>query len=170
MNVKFLCWVACSILVATSSLHAGVDLVVSGVPKDSPIAIKARATATDLIVDIALEPEWHVYSRDVGGGQPITLTTDSSSAIGATGDMRLPWSDSGKLTGAIRLRLPIGLRRKGDSTGLDATMRIQVCDALMCLAPMEIKMSGEIPSLKVLLVVGAEDETGEPRLLRHGAG
>jgi hypothetical protein len=158
MNMKILFWVTSAILVATSSLHAGVDLVVSGIPGDSPFAIEAKATATDLIVVIALEPEWHVYSRDVGGGQPVAVTTDSDSAIVATGALQLPQSDSGKLSGAIRLRLPIGLGKDQNSTRLNATMRIQVCDALECLPPMEIKVSGNIPSLKVLLVVGAEDE------------
>ena len=158
MNTKLVCYVAVSILFATSSVRAGVDLVVSGVPHDAPIAIKASSTATDLIVDIVLEPEWHVYSRDVGGGQPVSLTTDSSSSIVATGEMQLPNSDSGKLTETVRVRLPIGRGRNGNPARSDATLRIQVCDALMCQPPMDVKITGEVPSLRVLLVVGVQDE------------
>ena len=159
MNARFLCWIFISIyLAAASSLQADSDLVVSGVPQDSPIAITATATATDLMVHIEIEPEWHVFCRDVGGGQPVTITIDPGSAMVATGDLQMPQSDSGKLTGAIQLCLPIGLGNKAEANRLQATLRLQVCDALECLPPMEIKVSGEIPALKVLLVVGAKDE------------
>lgn len=158
MNMKILGGVACAILFFTSSARAGVDLEISDVPNDAPFELKAVATATELIVDIKLEPEWHVYCRDVGGGQPVSLTTDISSRIIATGEMALPRSESGKLTGAVQIRLPIGLGVAGDSRYLDGRLQLQVCDALMCLPPMEIRIRGEVPALQVLLVVGEEDD------------
>ncbi len=79
MNTKLLCCIAVSILFATSSVRAGVDLVVSGVPNDAPIAIKAIATATDLIVDIVLEPEWHVYSVTWAAANPFRLLSTQAA-------------------------------------------------------------------------------------------
>ena len=59
MNIQCFLAAASSLLLAAVNLQAN-DLLVSGVPHDAPIAIRATATAADLIVDIQLESEWHV--------------------------------------------------------------------------------------------------------------
>lgn len=134
------------------------ELSVTGIPEDAPISIEASATATNVNFELTLEPEWHVYSRDVGGGQPVSVTLSSLSGVIAKGELELPSTPSGKLSGSVPISLPIGLGPSGASRRLEGSLKLQVCDALMCLPPMEVHFGGEIPKLRVLLVVGEHDD------------
>lgn len=143
---------------------AQTPLVVTGLPAKAPLSITASATATALRVDLALEPEWHVYARDVGGGQPVSLSLAADCGFVATGPQRLPPDDGGKLHGRVHVELAIAARGAGgggDAGALRATLALQVCDPLMCLPPMSIAIAGEVPAaaaFPVLLVVDVKDE------------
>ena len=54
------CWLA-------AGLTAQTPLTLSGLPDGAPLTVTAKATDDQLIVELALEPEWHVYARDIGG-------------------------------------------------------------------------------------------------------
>lgn len=145
-----------------SSTAAGQSpLEVSGVPAKAPVRVTASASGEFLLVDLQFEPEWHAYSRDVGGGQPVRLTLDAASDFAADGDVDMPADEAGKLAGAVRLSLPI--RQTGEGRALRATLDVQVCDALMCLPPMSITVSGTVDAVSVLLVV-AEVTQREERI------
>jgi hypothetical protein len=132
------------------------DLIVAGLGRDLPLKVTASATERVLLVDLILDEEWHAYARDVGGGRPVGLSLDSGCDFVAAGPLRLPETDGAKLEGAVRLRLP--LEHIGQDAELRATLAIQVCDALECLTPMTLTLSGEVKPLGVLLVVAAPGE------------
>lgn len=149
-----LCASAC---VAPAAL-AQTPLAVDGVPDDAPFTASASATPRVLIVDLTFEPQWHAYARDVGGGQPVALELSDDAAFAAAGALALPEAPDGKLMGAVRLRLPIESLEDGAELAIDATLDLQVCDALECLAPMSLRITGEVEVLDVLLVSPMEGE------------
>jgi len=132
---------------------AQAPLAVTGLPDDVPLAVTASATATQLVVDLELRRGWHVYSRDVGGGRPVSVHVAEGGAFVAAGAQRLPMSRDGKLEGKARITLP--LRRVGEGD-LVATVKFQVCDALMCLLPMTATVQGAVAPPHVLTVVDVE--------------
>lgn len=130
-------------------------LVVEGLPDSAPFQLQAFGYDADLRLRFSLDPEWHMFRRDVGGGQPITLHVDEHGDFSAAGPLQGPEPADGKLEGPFDVWLPV--RRTGEGRFLAATLELQVCDALMCLAPMRIAIHGEVRPLEVLLVV---DEIG----------
>ena len=65
----------------------------------------------------------------------------------------------GQLSGNVRLSLPmvpIALGRE-----LRASFELQVCDALECLPPMSLRLSGEVETVSVLLVVAERGERAD---------
>jgi hypothetical protein len=144
---------------------AQTPLTVRGVPDGAPFRVRAVATDRELAVTLDLDPEWHAYSRDTGGGRPVALTIDASSDFAIGGPLAVVDANAekvdneGKLEGEARLLLP--LERHGEGFELSATLALQVCDALECLAPMKLAISGEVAPLRVLLVVAVEDERAE---------
>lgn len=135
-------------------------LEVSGLPDDAPVAIRAAATTELLVVDLALEPEWHAYAIDKGEGQPITLRIDGDCAFVAAGGLRIEPSDAGVLTGDVRLELPLVAQRGAEK--IRATLEFMVCDALQCLPPMSVAIRGSVAAgpaaNSVLLVADQVDE------------
>jgi len=138
---------------------AQAPLTVHGVPDGAPFRVRATATDRELAVTLELDPEWHAYSRDIGGGRPVALTLDAGSDFMAGGALALEDDGQGKLVGQVCLALPI--EREGDGYELSATLALQVCDALECLAPMKLAIKGEVSPLRVLLVVAQEDVRAE---------
>ena len=131
---------------------AQTSLTVDGVPEGAPFTVSASATPNVLVIDLAFEPEWHAYAEDVGGGQPVEVHVSDDSALDAAGALVLPEAPGGKLEGEVRLRLPLEPLEDGGALALDATLHVQVCDALECLAPMALRITGEVEVLDVLLV------------------
>ena len=127
------------------------DLTVAGLGRDLPLKVTTSATERVLLVDLILDEEWHAYARDVGGGRPVELGVDAGCDFAAAGPTVLPETVGARLEGTVRLRLP--LERTGEGDELRATLSIQVCDALECLVPMTLTLSGEVKPLGVLLVV-----------------
>jgi len=143
-------------LCSTAALAAQAPLAVTGLPDAAPLAIVALATPDMLVVELALAPEWHAYSRDVGGGQPISVRLAADCDFVASDALRFPSDVEGKLTGDVRLQLPI--TAQGEGTRLHAVIDLMVCDPLQCLPPMSVTISGEVRACRVLLVVDVADE------------
>ena len=152
-------------LIGGFSSLAQQPLSVSKLPGEAPLSITATATTARLTVELTIAPDWHLYARDTGGGQPVTLTVDELSSFRAAGALQVPHSDDGRITGQARLVLP--LRRHASGKTLTVTMEFMACDPLMCLPPMECVLSGELDEagehdqLDVLLVVRRLDERSE---------
>lgn len=148
---------AASLIAAIGALAAQSEhaLDVDGLPADAPFEVRAFGYPSDLRIVLSFASEWHAYSRDVGGGQPATVTLADGSDFAAAGPVQMPDSDDGKLEGTVDLWVP--LARSGDGRTLSADLELQVCDALMCLDPIRLTIRGEIQPLDVLLVV---DEVG----------
>lgn len=149
-----------SALVAPAAF-AQTPLAVDGVPEGAPFTASASATPRVLIVDLTFEPEWHAYARDVGGGQPVAVEVSDDSAFAADGALVTPEAPDGKLEGEVRLRLPLEALEDGVALSIDATLALQVCDALECLAPMELRITGEVEVLSVLLVSPMKEERAD---------
>jgi len=153
------CW-----LLGIATAAAQSQLEVGELPPRSPLAITAQASSTELVVELKLDPEWHVYARDVGGGQPVALTLAPDCGFQASGALRLPADKQGKLAGKFEIHLPIAARL-GSEPVLRAELQLQVCDALECLPPLQLSITGRIRNAKepfpVLLVVDVEDERSE---------
>ncbi len=131
-------------------------LKVTGLPEDAPLKISATATSSEIVVEVQIQPEWHMYGRDTGSGQPVTLKLGDGAHFAAVGSLRVPMNAAGEVAGSQRLVQAIS--RVAPGNAVQASLRFQVCDAMMCLEPMEISLNGEVAALKVLLVV---DEKGE---------
>lgn len=134
---------------------AQTPLAVRGVPPDVPCTVTAHATDRTLTVGLDLAPGWHAYARDVGGGEPVRITVDDACGFTAAGDLRTDDDGHGRLVGRTVLSLPIAPR--DGSRALRATLALQICDALECLDPLSLTLTGEVAPLAVLLVVAAVD-------------
>ncbi|MGB3965378.1 MAG: hypothetical protein WBO45_01510, partial [Planctomycetota bacterium] len=102
-----------------------------------------------LRLHVVLRPEWHLYGRDVGGGQPVAVTI-GQGAFAAAGALVVPMDERGQVLGTADLELP--LRRVAEGDALAATMRFAVCDPLQCLPPIELAIGSGPGPLRVLLV------------------
>jgi hypothetical protein len=131
----------------SAPVSAQHELAVTGVPEDAPFVV---------VVDLDLQEGWHVYARDVGGGEPLTMSFARESGIRAVGELRLPPDEAGKLGGRVRIEQWI---QGGDGAGrLSATLSFMVCDPLQCLPPVKLQLHGKITPLRVLLVSSSRDE------------
>lgn len=130
-----------------------------GLPADAPLTVTAHRDGLSLQIHVELQPEWHLYGRDVGGGQPVDVTI-ASGAFAAAGPLATPMDGKGLIRGVADLALP--LRRTGSGDELSASMRFMVCDALHCLPPIELELAAPalLPAqpLRVLLVAVDESE------------
>lgn len=138
---------------ATASAQQPLD--VAGLPADAPLTLWASASPDALTIDVRLQPGWHLYATDVGGGQPVTVTMERRSGFVARGALVVPEGEEGKLVGAFRLVLP--LKKKGRGATIAARFDFIACDPLECLPPISATITGELRPLKVLLVVDRED-------------
>jgi hypothetical protein len=156
------------LLVASTHLPAQVapaaaPIAVTGLPAEAPLAVTAAATPTALTIRVQLEPGWHLYGRDTGGGKPVAVECLPDSAFAAAGPLRVPMDDRGQVTGKQELVLPLRAAAPGD---LRARMSFMVCDALQCLPPIELALAGTPAAaatgpLAVLLVAVANDARAE---------
>lgn len=153
-------WSAALLLVAGASAQAKTQVVVKGMPEQAPLAVSASHDAATLRIHFELQDGWHLYGRDVGGGQPVTVRL-GDGAFAAAGALVTPMDDKGLITGAGDLKLP--LRRVAAGEALTATMSFMVCDALQCLPPIELELSAAAAAapagpFRVLLVAVDEGE------------
>ena len=148
-----ICLALC-LLWATAAAQSPLD--VAGLPDDAPLTIWASASAEALTLDVRMKDGWHLYAKDVGGGQPVTVKMERRSKFVAGGALVVPEGKEGQLLGSFRLVLP--LKKKGRGTAIAARFDFIACDPLMCLPPMSVLITGELRPLKVLLVVDREDD------------
>ena len=152
-------------LLGALTAPAQTQLRVTGLPAEAPLKVKATATASELSIDLVIDTGWHLYSRDTGGGQPVSIQITEGSAFRATGPLQTPPSADGRITGTAKLSLPIERRTEG--TELETVMQFMACDPVMCLPPMECLISGTVaaasaPSaISVLLVVREQGDRSE---------
>lgn len=121
--------------------------------------VSATATPDALVVELHIADGWHAYTEDVGGGMPVQIELDDGCDYRAAGELQKPAANKGAVTGTARWTLPIAA--KGDGGRLHATVRHQVCDALECLMPQTVAISGRLDAFEVLLVSGVQDERSE---------
>jgi len=150
---------ALAVLLLSSSAFAQRPLDVKGLPDDYPLTVSASASRTELAIDVHLQPEWHLYGRDTGGGAPVAVELADGSAFAPRGPLAVPVDASGRITGHARITLP--LERVGKDDHLRARFRFMVCDALMCLPPAELEITGRAGALEVLLVVAEMGERSD---------
>lgn len=147
-------WMA--ILCGLHGSLAFCDVTLSGIPLRAPFQMKASVDRSRLIIDVAFQDGWHAYARDVGGGAPIRIETTDGEKSSQLGQLRLPATEGGELGGHVRLiqwlKLPV------DEAEFDLTLHMTVCDALECLPPYEIRLSGSVTPLAVLLVAAQNDD------------
>ena len=116
------------LLGAVASLTAQVPMAVS-VPHAQDCDVAATATPRELRLELQIAAGFHAYTRDVGGGGPVSIELDAGCGFEAAGALVPPDAPAGKVSGRAVWRLPI--RAKGDSGELRATAWLQVCDELM---------------------------------------
>lgn len=138
--------------------RADGSLEVVGVPSSAPFTVEATASDRVLRLQLEIERGWHMYSADVGGGAPISVAVDGD--FENAGDPVFPPDPRSYIEGRAEIVVPI--RRSGgaasDADSLEATVSLQVCDALECLEPMTIELRGAPRALSAVLVVGEADE------------
>ena len=138
-------------------MPAQQQLSVTGLHAEAPLRVAATATTTELVVHLDINADWHLYSRDTGGGQPVTLRIDDTSSFRAAGPLQTPDSEDGRITGLARISLP--LNRHSEGSILKVVMEFMACDPVMCLPPMDCTLSSSSVTaapnekLNVLLVV-----------------
>ena len=135
-----------ALLLAPTIAQGEHALVVRGLPADAPLTVVAGHDGATLRIVADLKAGWHLYGRDVGGGQPVAVTVTGGAFV-AAGALRTPMDDAGQITGKATLELP--LRRTASGDGLTATMEFMVCDALQCLPPIELALATPLPVLLV---------------------
>jgi hypothetical protein len=140
--------------IATAAQSA--PIAVDGLPADAPLAITAARDGETLRVKVTLQPEWHLYGRDTGGGQPVAITIDRG-AFTAAGPLVVPMGEDGQIRGVAELALP--LRRTGAGDELHATMKFIVCDPLHCLPPMTLALHSADPLRVLLVAIDAGERT-----------
>jgi len=138
-----------------ATVDAQQPLEIAGMPVEAPFTIWASASPEALTLDVKLKPGWHMYAADVGGGQPVSVSMERGSDFVARGALVVPPGKDGKLLGGFRLVLPLKKKGRGDSVA--GRFDFIACDALQCLEPMSVRISGELRRLQVLLVVDRED-------------
>ena len=152
-------------LLSALALPAQQQLTVSDLPDEAPLKISATATTTELVVELAIDTGWHLYSRDTGGGQPVSLRIDEKSSFRAAGPLQTPQNADGRITGLAQLSMP--LKRHADGATLEVVMAFMACDPVMCLPPMECLLSSTaiaVPgnsAISVLLVVHEQGDRSE---------
>lgn len=143
--------------------QAPIALEVKGMPDGAPLAVTASHDATSLRIVADIKAGWHLYGRDVGGGTPVAVTI-TGGAFAASGALATPMDKDGLITCKAVLTLP--LQRTGDGDALTAKMAFMVCDALMCLPPIELELRSDAAApaaaptgpFRVLLVAMDESE------------
>ena len=158
------------LLAGLAAQGKAVPLTVKGMPDDAPLTVTASHDAATLRVVADIGDGWHLYGRDVGGGQPVVVRI-RGGAFAANGVLRTPMDEQGLITGKATLELP--LRRVGEGDELTATMAFMVCDALRCLPPIELELQRPAAAaappggpLRVLLVA-IDDGERTQRIAGH---
>ena len=145
-----------------------VKLQVKGLKSDDPFTLSAKASETRLTLDIHLRQGWHMYGRDVGGGQPVQVKILDGSCFQAAGKLAVAMDKNGQITGDATITLP--LRRTKTGPTLRVSFSFMVCDALMCLPPRDITlqtaaMSAEKkPQKLTVLLVTLDDDKRSARI------
>jgi len=161
---------ALSIVCALASICPAqeVKLEVKGMKSDDPFTLSAKASGTRLTLAIRLQQGWHMYGRDVGGGQPVQVKILDGSCFKANGKLAVPMDENGQITGDANLTLP--LRRTKQGPVLKVSFSFMACDALMCLPPRDITLrtaalsAAKEPQKLTVLLVTLDDEKRAARI------
>ncbi|MFT7620001.1 MAG: hypothetical protein ACI97A_003658 [Planctomycetota bacterium] len=152
--------IALVFLLLTPQIAASqTKLILKGLDDAAPLALTAAATESRLLIDVVMKPEWHLYAKDIGGGQPVAVIMAKDSGFVSAGELVIPKTGNGQLIKTFCLELPI--RRKATGGQLKANFNFMACDPLMCMPPMSVEITGTVvgkASIKVLLAVDVEDE------------
>jgi hypothetical protein len=141
--------------------RAQKPLTVEGLLDDEVFEITARATARELVLDLAVKPEWHLYASGSPGGQPIAFEAVEGSAFAPAGSPRARANEKGEITGKTRVTVP--LRRAREGRKLAIRFHYMTCDALHCRPPRSLTIAGAVaapsaPALRILLVTAEGGE------------
>lgn len=128
---------------------------VTGLPAEAPLTVTASHDGAQLAIVVDLQPSWHLYGRETGGGEAVTVTI-TGGAFAAAGALAAPMDAEGRILGRATLQLP--LQRTGDGLQLTARMRFLVCDPLECQPPIELELATPAAPIRVLLVAVDRDE------------
>ena len=115
-----------------------VKLEVKGMEPGDPFTLSAKASETRLTLDMHLKQGWHMYGREVGGGQPVQVKILDGSCFKAAGKLTVPMDKNGQITGDATIALPLCRTKKGQT--LRVSFSFMVCDALMCLPPRDVTL------------------------------
>ncbi|MBK8096023.1 MAG: hypothetical protein IPK26_02895 [Planctomycetes bacterium] len=155
MRTMLLSWL--SLLLSPPTPLLAQALQVADLPSDAPLAITAERAELELRVHVVLQRGWHLYGKDTGNGQPVTVTLAADCGFAATGPLVTPMAANGEITGNATLTLP--LRQTGAGTALAATLQFMVCDALQCLPPMTVALTSNNPPRVLLVAVDTGERT-----------
>ena len=145
-----------------------VKLQVKGLKSDDPFTLSAKASETRLTLAIHLRQGWHMYGRDVGGGQPVQLKILDGSCFQAAGKLAVPMDKNGQITGDTTLTLP--LRRTDKGPTLRVSFSFMACDALLCLPPRDLTLqtaamfAAKKPQKLTVLLVTLDDDKRSARI------
>ena len=166
MRTLLLSWL--SLLLASLSPVVAQALEVADLATGAPLQITAERAGLELRIHVALQPGWHLYGRDTGNGQPVTVTLAADRGFAATGPLVTPMAANGEITGNATLTLP--LRQTGAGTAMAATLQFMVCDALQCLPPMTVALTSKNPPRVLLVAVDTSERTARIAAFLHARG
>jgi hypothetical protein len=112
-------------------------LRVSALPPDHPLRVSGAASEDELVIDLDLRAGWHLYARAEEKFRPLAITVDPKSNYDP-GTFALPADKSGRLTGKVRISVP--LVRKFVGAGLAVEISFQACDADSCRPPEQVRL------------------------------
>ena len=123
---------------------ASAQVEVSGVPADAPYRVAATVDRARLVIDVTLE--------DGRRAAAVEVHAAGRTLAEHLGELRTP---TGELTGNLRLIQRLTL--PGDVVAIDAALRLTVDGADGRVEPTDIRVTGRVAPLRLLLVVDAED-------------
>jgi hypothetical protein len=106
---------------------------------DEPIAVKAEASETTLLVSLRIRAGWHAYSSKSTEGNAVSVTIVEGSAFVATGAAKFDDADGAQLRGYAEIKLPIRRVAKGDALIVDVCYT--ACDEKACDPPKTVRLT-----------------------------
>lgn len=111
----------------------------SAFAEDEPVAVKAEATETTLVITLRIREGWHAYSPKATEGKPVSVSIVEGSAFEASGEAKFGESDDGTLRGYVEIKVPIRRVAKGEALIVDVSYT--VCDEKTCRPPKSVRLS-----------------------------
>jgi hypothetical protein len=112
-------------------------LRVTALPPDHPLRVSGAANEEELVIELELRPGWHLYARAEEKFRPLAITAVPKMPY-VLGDFVLPANERGRLTGKVRISVP--LARKLWGAELAVELSFQACDADSCRPPEKVRL------------------------------